>query len=99
MASNNNNNNNNKDSEDQKKFYELTKDMTEEDKQNLNPDNMMVNIGGKSVPFGKINKPHAVVMDPSRHKPRIDPKDFPDLTDEAKAREAELEAKRQEKDK
>lgn len=75
------------DKKEQKKFEELTKDFNEEDLKNLDPDNLIVNIGGKQVPFSKINKPHNVVLDPSKHKPQVNVENFPDLTPEAKKRE------------
>lgn len=77
------------DKQEQDKVKELTKDFSEEDIKNLNPDNLIVNIGGKQVPFNKINKPHAVVLNPDQHKPIPNAQDFPDLTEEAKKREAE----------
>jgi hypothetical protein len=72
------------------------KKLTQEemDKFNMDPNNLIVNIGGKSVPFKLINKPHHVVIEPQSHKPVVDPKTFPDIEPEAKKREAELEAKR-----
>lgn len=67
---------------------------------NLDPDNLMINIGGKSVPFKSINKPHTVV---TRNIPRegimkagdhheMSKKDVPEPEDEAtlKARTEEL---------
>ncbi|KAG2733722.1 hypothetical protein G9P44_003247 [Scheffersomyces stipitis] len=66
----------------------------EQEKTLFDPDNLMVNIGGKQVPFNKINKPHHVVLDPSLHKPKVDVASFPDLEPEAKQREAELAAAR-----
>lgn len=64
------------------------------DKHNFDPDNLMVNIGGKQVPFSSINKPHHVVVDPKDHQAPVDAKDFPDLEPEAKAREAERAEKK-----
>lgn len=66
--------------------------LSEEDLKNFDPNNMMVNMGGRLVPFSKINKPHNVVLDPKEHKPIPNAQDFPDLTPEAKARDAERDA-------
>lgn len=41
-------------------------------------DDVLIDLGGKSVPLLKINKPHHV-LDPRQHKPVIDPKDFPSV--------------------
>ncbi|KAK6457685.1 uncharacterized protein RJT20DRAFT_2235 [Scheffersomyces xylosifermentans] len=68
------------------------------DEANFNPDNLVVNIGGKQVPFNKINKPHHVVLDPHHHKPQVNAESFPDLEPEAKEREAHLEAARAQKE-
>lgn len=57
-----------------------------------NPDEIYVKIGNSRVPFNRINKPHTVVLGPKHQKP-VPQGDFPDLTPEAKAREAELEKK------
>lgn len=62
------------------------------------PEDVTVEIGGKQIPFNKINKPHTVVLNPDRHKPKVDPSTFPDLEPSAKEREAKLEAERQKKD-
>lgn len=70
------------------------KTQQELDAENLNPDNLMVNMGGRQVPFNSINKPHHVVIDPVNHKPKVDPKSFPEVEPEAKAREDKLEAER-----
>lgn len=66
----------------------------QKDAENLNPDNLFVNIGGKLVPFSLINKPHNVVVQPKDHHAPINTKDFPDIEPEAKEREAKLEAAR-----
>lgn len=55
-------------------------------------DDVNINLGGKTVPFSKINKPHTVVIKPQHHHPQT--KDFPDLEPQAKQREAELEQQR-----
>lgn len=72
------------------------KKLTQEelDLQNFNPDNLMVNMGGKQVPFSSINKPHHVVIDPKYHKPQVDANSFPDVEPEAKARDQKLEEER-----
>lgn len=42
--------------------------------------NIFVDVGdGKKVPLSSINKPHQVVIDPKFDKPKIDPKDFPQV--------------------
>lgn len=69
------------------------KTQEEKDKEYFDPDNLIVNLGGKQVPFNQINKPHTVVLD-ERHKPKVDPNTFPDIEPEAKAREAKLEENR-----
>ncbi|CAH6718634.1 hypothetical protein CLIB1444_01S11144 [[Candida] jaroonii] len=76
--------------------------MNEQDKQDpkFDPENLMINIGGRSVPFKSINKPHTVV---TRHIPRegvmnagdhheISKKDVPEPEDQAtlKAKTEEL---------
>lgn len=66
----------------------------EKDKELFNPDNMMVNIGGKTVPFSKINKPHTVIINPEHHKPKVDASSFPDVEPAAKEREEKLAAER-----
>lgn len=58
------------------------------DEKKFNADELYVEIGGKRVPFNKVNKPHSVVLNPNRHKQQIDPQSFPGLTEEGKAREA-----------
>mmetsp|Transcript_292 Transcript_292/g.270 ORF Transcript_292/g.270 Transcript_292/m.270 type:complete len:110 (+) Transcript_292:46-375(+) len=72
------------------------KKLTQEelDQQNFDPDNLMINMGGRQVPFSSINKPHHVVIDPKQHKPQVDPNSFPDIEPEAKAREQKLEEER-----
>lgn len=74
-----------------------SKKITQEeiDKKNFDPENLIINMGGKQVPFSKINKPHHVVIDPREHKPQVDAASFPDLEPAAKARELELAAKRE----
>lgn len=61
------------------------------DEKKVNVDDLYVQIGKSKVPFSKISKPHSVVLNPNRHKEQVDPKTFPGLTEEAKAREAERE--------
>lgn len=62
------------------------------DKQNFNPDNLIINMGGKQVPFSRINKPHNVVLDPLKHKPKVDANKFPDVEENARIREEERAA-------
>lgn len=57
----------------------------------------MIQIGKKTVPINKVNKPHNVVVG-GVDKPIPDLKQFPDLTPEAKAREEKLEAERKKGD-
>lgn len=56
-----------------------------------------VNIGGRSVPWDKVNKPHHAVVNPKDHIPQVDASSFPDIEPEAKEREARLEAERAQK--
>ncbi|RLV95783.1 Protein CASP [Spathaspora sp. JA1] len=65
----------------------------EQDINNFDPENLIVNMGGRQVPFSKINKPHNVVLEPKYHKPNVNPESFPDIEPEAKQREEELAAK------
>lgn len=77
-------------SNDAKKDLNLnTEELTKEDLKNFDPDNLILNMGGRQVPFSAINKPHHVVLDAKDHVPIPDTKDFPGLTPEAKARDAE----------
>lgn len=69
------------------------KTQEQRDKELFDPDNLIINMGGKQVPFNTINKPHAVVIDP-KNRPQHDPKNFPDLEPAAKEREAKLAAER-----
>lgn len=75
---------------------ESNKKLTQEerDQQLFDPNNMMVNMGGKLVPFSKINKPHHVVIQPKDHQPQFNAESFPDVEPEAKEREAKLAAAR-----
>lgn len=59
----------------------------------LKPEELMVNMGGKQVPFSKINKPHHVILDPQHHQPKVEAESFPDVEPQAKLREEELEAR------
>lgn len=72
------------------KSQKLTQE--QKDAENFNPDNLIVNIGGRLVPFSLINKPHHAIVHPKEHHAPIDAKDFPDLEPEAKEREAKLAA-------
>lgn len=65
----------------------------QKDAANFDPNNMMVNMGGRLVPFSQINKPHHVVIEPKDHH-AINTQDFPDIEPEAKAREAKLAEER-----
>jgi len=42
------------------------KDLPQDELKNVEPENLMVNIGGKQVPFNRINKPHHVVVNRQR---------------------------------
>lgn len=66
-----------------------TEELSKEDLKNFDPDNLILNMGGRQVPFSAINKPHHVVLDAKDHVPIPEGKDFPGLTPEAKARDAE----------
>ncbi|EGW33215.1 uncharacterized protein SPAPADRAFT_60554 [Spathaspora passalidarum NRRL Y-27907] len=70
------------------------KDAKQDDKSNYDPENLIINMGGKQVPFSEINKPHNVVLEPKQHKPVVSADAFPDIEPEAKQREEELAAKR-----
>ncbi|KAF5211231.1 hypothetical protein EJF18_30591 [Clavispora lusitaniae] len=58
--------------------------------------NVTVNIGGKSVPLNKINKPHNVVVG-GLDKPIPKAEDFPEVEPEAREREARLAEERAKK--
>lgn len=60
----------------------------QDDSHNFDPENLMVNIGGRLVPWNKVNKPHHAVLNPEQHKPQLNAEDFPDIEPEAKEREA-----------
>lgn len=81
-------------SDQSKPQFKNTEALSEEDLKNFNPDNLYVNMGGRQVPFSAIRNPR-VVVHPKDHQPQGDPKDFPDLTPEARAHDAEREAKKQ----
>ncbi|KAK6461762.1 hypothetical protein DFJ63DRAFT_314392 [Scheffersomyces coipomensis] len=85
--------------QDQQNLNAALKDFTPEDLKNLDPENLIVNMNGRQVPFSQINKPHNVVLNPGQHKPKIDVASFPDLEPAAKEREAELAAAREAKKK
>lgn len=53
-----------------------------------------VQIGGKQVPWNKINKPHTRIIDPQNHKPIPSKEQFPDLEPAAKEREAKIAEER-----
>ncbi|ODV77265.1 uncharacterized protein CANTADRAFT_55952 [Suhomyces tanzawaensis NRRL Y-17324] len=75
------------------------KKLTQEeiDKHNFDPENLIVNLGGKQVPFSAINKPHHAVIQPQQNKPQVDAASFPDVEPAAKEREAQLEAQAEKK--
>lgn len=73
-----------------------TKKLTQEEKdaEYFNPDNLVINAGGKSVPFSQINKPHHAVIQPRDHQANINVNEFPDIEPAAKEREAKIAAAR-----
>lgn len=61
----------------------------------LDPNNLVINIGGRSVPFSEVNKPHNVVLEADKVLPKVDPNSFPPVEKEAKEREDALQAQRE----
>lgn len=66
----------------------------QEDIGDSRPEDLLVDFGGKQVPFSKINKPHNVILDPNFHQPKVNAESFPDIEPEAKKREEDAETRR-----
>lgn len=58
-----------------------------------NPNDILVNIGGKQVPLSRVNKPHHRILDHNK-KPVPDPNTFLEVEPEAREREAKLAEER-----
>lgn len=65
------------------------------EKEYFDADNLVINMGGRSVPFSEVNKPHNVVLGADKVLPKVDPNSFPPVEKEAKEREDALQAQRE----
>ncbi|EMG51005.1 hypothetical protein G210_4968, partial [Candida maltosa Xu316] len=69
--------------------YTVMSDTNKKDTADLSKktaDEIFVDLGGKKVPWSRINKPHAVVH-PTDHHPQVDANSFPDIEPEQKQKE------------
>lgn len=71
-----------------------THKMADETNKHPDQDELIVDIGGKKVPWSSVNKPHTRILEADKHKPVPNPDTFPDIEPDAKKREEQLAAER-----